>query len=96
MVRSVVALLIGVLLFNINIVQGQEWAKTYGGSGNESAKSIIITSDGGYIVSGLTVTYGAGSTDAWVVKIDSNGVIQWQKAFGGPYEDSGIDIQLKQ
>jgi hypothetical protein len=56
------------------------------------------TSDGGYIVAGDifsdgTVPGAHGSFDYWVVKVDSEGVIQWQKAYGGSNEDLATSIK---
>lgn len=48
------------------------WEKTYGASGNDIARSIQQTTDGGYVVAGETTT-NAGDTDFWVLKLDSNG-----------------------
>lgn len=48
------------------------WQKTYGNSGNDTARSIQQTIDGGYVVAGETTT-NAGDTDFWVLKLDSNG-----------------------
>ena len=60
------------------------WQKTYGGSsGDDCAHSIQQTSDGGFIVAGATSSYGAGSFDYWVLKLDANGNIIWQKTYGG-------------
>lgn len=71
------------------------WQKQYGGSGYESARDIIQTADGGYIVLGETnstdgdVINGYGGTkDIWLIKLDANGDLQWQKRYGG----SGLDI----
>jgi uncharacterized delta-60 repeat protein len=58
------------------------WQKTYGGSSYDWAWSIQQTSDGGYIVGGNTESFGAGDIDAWVLKLDSNGSIVWQKTYG--------------
>ena len=63
------------------------WAKTYGGGENEFAKSVQQTSDGGYIVAGYSNTYGAGNFDGWVVKLDADGNIVWQKTYGGLQSD---------
>lgn len=64
------------------------WAKTYGGTGGEGDfYNIQPTFDGGYIASGITSSFGAGSYDAWVLKLDSNGNIQWQKTYGGASYD---------
>src|SRR3989304_2454080 len=60
------------------------WAKTYGGAGSDIAYSGTPTSDGGYVVAGRTSSFGAGSSDAWVFKLDATGAIIWQKTYGGP------------
>ncbi len=59
------------------------WQKTYGGSGDDEAYSIQQTSDGGYIVAGDTDSFGAGTADVWVLKLDSDGTVAWQKTYGG-------------
>ena len=61
----------------------EEWNKTYGGTDVDSSESVIQTSDGGYIIAGSTYSYGAGSLDAYLIKTDSNGNMQWEKTFGG-------------
>ncbi len=63
------------------------WQKTYGGSGQDYARSIEQTSDGGYIVAGYTNSFGAGNNDFWVLKLDSSGAVQWQKTYGGSKQD---------
>ena len=61
-----------------------DWAKTYGGStGVEYASSVQQTSDAGYIVAGVTSSFGAGSTDFLVIKLDSGSDVEWAKTFGG-------------
>jgi hypothetical protein len=68
------------------------WQKTYGGSSSDYAYSIQQTNDGGYIVAGITASFGA--EDIWVIKLDNNGVIQWQKVYGGSgYEEPWSIIQ---
>jgi uncharacterized delta-60 repeat protein len=67
------------------------WQKTYGGSGDDWAYSIQQTTDGGYIVAG--VTYGAGSYDVYVIKLDANGNKVWDKTFGGSNNDEAYSIQ---
>ena len=51
------------------------WQKIYGSNGSEWARSIQRTSDGGYVMSGKTTSFGAGLGDVWVLKLDSNGDI---------------------
>ena len=70
-----------------------EWQKTYGGSGFDDAYSIQQTSDGGYIVAGRMSSFGAGSYDLWVLKLDSIGDIEWQKTYGGSVRDEAYSIQ---
>ena len=60
-----------------------EWQKTYGGPLDERAKSILLTEDGGYIVSGYTDSFGSGESDYWILKLTSSGDIEWQRTYGG-------------
>jgi hypothetical protein len=60
-----------------------QWAKTIGGSSDDEAASIIRSSDGGYVVAGRTLSFGAGGYDIFVVKLDSSGNVQWTKTIGG-------------
>jgi cysteine-rich repeat protein len=52
----------------------------------------VQTSDGGYILAGATDGLGAGGSDAWLVKTDSSGNIQWQKAYGGSADDIALSV----
>ncbi len=70
-----------------------EWQCTYGGIQNEGAYSIQETSDGGYIVAGYTDSFGLGNTDIWILKLNSEGVIEWQCTFGGSGDDWANSVQ---
>ena len=59
------------------------WAKTYGGNRYEQISSIKITKDEGLIIGGDTTSFGAGSYDAFAMRLDSNGNVSWVKTFGG-------------
>jgi len=61
-----------------------EWDRTFGGIGDDYATSrnCLQTGDGGYIINGITDSYGAGKDDQWVVKIDTLGNIQWTETYG--------------
>jgi hypothetical protein len=69
------------------------WQKAYGGAGEDVPRSIQQTSDGGYIVSGRTGSFGAGGADIWVLKLDAGGNVTWQKAYGGAGNDSAYSIR---
>jgi uncharacterized delta-60 repeat protein len=77
-----------------------DWQKNLGGTGTDYAQSIQLTTDGGYIVAGVTnstngdVTGNHGNSDAWVVKLNSTGSLQWQKCLGGTSGDYAFSIQL--
>jgi hypothetical protein len=76
-----------------------QWQKSFGGSSSDSASSIQQTSDGGYIIAGISdsndgdVTGNHGKDDYWIVKLDSLGTLQWQKSFGGSEIDNAYSIQ---
>ncbi len=79
-----------------------QWQQTLGGSRPESSRCITLTSDGGYIMAGATLSedgdaatpnYSTMTHDAWLVKLDAAGSIQWQRKFGGTLDDNFNSIQ---
>jgi len=79
--------------------QGQIlWQKTLGGWEDDKASSVAITSDGGYIIAGTTasnsgdVTGNHGYSDCWIVKLDNQGGLKWQKTLGGFNADEGTSV----
>ncbi len=69
------------------------WQKIYGGSGSDLAYSIQQTTDGGYIVAGITASLGAGSYDVYVLKLDKDGNLIWEKAYGGSAPEEAYAVQ---
>ncbi len=69
------------------------WIKTFGGTMNDVGNSIIQTADGGYIVTGVSYSFGAGNGDVYLVKLDVNGDSLWTKAYGGTSLDYGYSVQ---
>jgi hypothetical protein len=78
------------------------WKKAYGGTNNDWPRAIDVTSDGGYIVAGFTTSINGnvsglhGDKDAWLVKLNANGLIQWQKCVGGSSWDEAWDVKQTQ
>ncbi len=64
-----------------------EWQKTYGGGGTDEGYSIKQTKDEGFIVAGYTWSFGGGQSDLLVLKLYSNGEIEWQKTYGDKEKD---------
>jgi|GEM_PF-2009760 len=64
------------------------WDKTYGGDDWDKGYCVKQTSDGGYILGGVTELYGSGGRDGWLIKTDENGAIIWHQTYGGSsYEE---------
>jgi len=68
------------------------WDRTFGGTSEDWANSIIQTRDGGYAVAGWTKSMGAGKTDVWIVKLNKRGDLVWDKTFGGSENDEAHSI----
>lgn len=60
-----------------------EWNQTYGGPNDDYARSLMQTVDGGYVLVGYTSSFGAGSSDFWLVKTDVSGNHEWNYTYGG-------------
>lgn len=76
-----------------------QWQRTFGGSGYDLAQSVQQTTDGGYVVAGYSqsvdgdVTGNHGNNDFWVIKLDSTGLLVWEKTFGGPDDDQAYCVR---
>lgn len=76
-----------------------EWEKSLGGSSIDYANAVRETDDGGYILAGGTfsddgdVSLNKGEEDVWLVKLDSEGAILWEKTFGGSGKEEAYDIR---
>jgi len=90
-------LLLPILFLNSCLLFSQaptiQWQKSLGGSSSEYAFEIAQTADNGYVAVGYSkstdgdLTVNHGQSDYWVIKLDTNGTIQWQKSYGGTGSD---------
>ncbi len=79
----------------------KQWDKRFGGSDLDNLYSLQQTTDGGYILGGASYSgiggdktqASRGGNDYWIVKTDANGVKQWDKRFGGNYNDFLLSLQ---
>jgi len=70
------------------------WENTYGdANAYDTAQYVSQTSDGGYIVTGMTNSYGSLSSDILLLKIDSTGNQEWIKTLGGSDQDAGYCVR---
>jgi hypothetical protein len=76
----------------------KQWRRFYGGSNTDTAYDVIETDDNGYLMVGLSdsndvdVTDNKGTYDFWCVKIDSKGVLVWEKSYGGSETDQAYCV----
>lgn len=79
-----------------------EWQKSFGGEYADVLKSAVQTADGGYLIGGTSnspisgnkTVDNFGMNDYWILKLDKNGVIEWQNGFGGSKDDELSQILL--
>lgn len=82
-----------VYLVKTDSLGNELWAKTYGGIYEDRGYSVWQTKDDGFIISGWTGSFGAGTYDIYLIRTDSSGDTLWTKTFGGPNWDCGYSVQ---
>jgi hypothetical protein len=74
------------------------WSKTYGGSGDDVGQKIVATNDGGFAITGYSMSSDGdasnneGFHDNWLLKLDANGYILWEKSYGFSGHDHAYSI----
>ncbi len=77
------------------------WAKTYGGNGEDELTAIKATKDGGFVIGGRSNSsisgdkseYTKGEYDFWVLKVDKDGMVEWDRTYGGVEKDNLVTIE---
>jgi hypothetical protein len=87
-------LMIIFLLISIRVYGQTQFQRAIGGNGDESSYSIIQTTDGGYAIAGYSRTYSSPGDygDFYIVKLNTNGLIQWTRNVGGTGTEYGLYI----
>lgn len=84
------------VVFGFGETQAQpvsEWSDTLGGDKDDFAHAVALAGDGGLVIAGETRSYGAGSQDGWLVKLNPDGEEQWSRTFGGTESDIIYSVQ---
>ena len=82
-------------LINIDEYGDRNWHTTYGGKKEDVGKEINSFSDGSFLLSNETQSFGKGGKDIWLIKIDSNGKIIWESTVGGKTDEYAGSTKLK-
>ncbi|MGV3696171.1 T9SS type A sorting domain-containing protein [Flavobacterium sp.] len=92
-----------IFLMKINAAGTIEWQKNMGGTKEDFGQSLIVLSDGSYVLSAASssndvdvTTTNRGSTDLWIVKMNATGTILWQKSYGGSSSDCYSESKISQ
>ena len=82
-----------VILIKTDAEGNELWTRLLGGNTTDYGNCVKQTSDGGYIITGETLSYGAGNYDVYVIKTDENGNESWSQTFGGADSDKSCSVQ---
>ncbi|MCK4306701.1 hypothetical protein KAW50_00580, partial [candidate division WOR-3 bacterium] len=82
-----------VYLIRTNADGAPLWIKTYGGTDRDYGRSVQECTDGGFIITGRTGSFGAGSADVYLIRTNADGDTLWTKTYGGNHMDEGCSVQ---
>jgi hypothetical protein len=68
------------------------WSRTFGAIDEDEAWDVVETSDGGYLIAGMTESFGSGDKDMWLVKMSLDGDSLWSQTYGGPAADGAYAL----
>jgi len=70
------------------------WSRVLGGADWDEARDVAHTSDGDLVVVGSTASFGTGGRDVWIVKLDGEGRVLWQRTYGGAGDDHASAVKI--
>lgn len=82
-----------VWLIKMNADGSVSWNQTYGGSANDSGRSVKETADG-FIIAGNSDSFGSNLVEGYIVNVDMEGNLVWEKTFGGSADDYAESVEL--
>ena len=81
-----------VYVVKTNAAGDTQWTRAYGGAAEDRGYCVELTGDGGYVVAGMTRSYGAGSSDFYLLRLNSAGDTLWTRTFGASGDDEGYSV----
>jgi hypothetical protein len=83
----------GVMLLKTDSFGNEIWQKSYGGKGYDSGWTITEGHSGGYLLGGVTTSFGSGGMDAYLIMVDDEGNEIWSKTFGSKLDETISMVQ---
>lgn len=75
-----------------NVDAQATWRMAYGAYGPEEGRSVKIANDGNFVIAGSTGSFGSGTSDIYLIKLDGDGVVLWTRTIGGPMIEQANDL----
>jgi len=92
-VESALAPNYNVLLMQVHHTGSVNWSRYYGGMGNDTGTSVQVVPTGGYVIAGITDSFGAGYDDMYLIRTDGNGDTLWTTTYGGVNSDWALQVE---
>jgi len=84
---------VDIIVYKLDAGGAKQWRRNLGGLGDDQGRGVWHTSDGGFIVAGITDSFTQGAKDFLVYKLDAQGRKEWRRSLGGVLADSAYAIQ---
>jgi hypothetical protein len=79
-------------LVKVDAAGAVTWQKAYGGNGEDSLLSLSTLADRGFLVAAATLSFGLSRSEAWILRLDRDGGIGWQRTYGGSANESAFNL----